>query len=157
MQSFGITSGGQDVAEYVLTNANGMEARIITYGGIITSIRTPDRNGVMANVALGFNNLKDYETRNPYFGAIVGRYANRVANAKFTLNGAGYTLAPNDGPNSLHGGSKGFDKRVWSTVSVESNGVQLRYLSPDGEEGYPGNLAVTVTYTLTNNNEIRID
>jgi aldose 1-epimerase len=160
MRSYGITSDGQNVAEYVLTNANGMEARIITFGGIITSIRTPDRNGVMANVALGFNNLKDYETRNPYFGAIVGRYANRVADAKFTLNGAGYALAANDGANSLHGGNKGFDKRVWSAENVERNGivgVQLSYLSPDGEEGYPGNLAVSVTYTLTDNNEIRID
>jgi aldose 1-epimerase len=159
-QPYGTTADGQAVEEYTLTNANGMEVKIITYGGIITSIRVPDRNGEMANVTLGFNNLQDYETRNPYFGNITGRYANRIANATFELEGNTYTLAANNGPNTLHGGTVGFDKRVWEATSVEAEGevgLQLSYLSPDGEEGYPGNLDVSVTYTLTDNNEIRMD
>jgi len=158
---YGTTSGGEAVDEYTLTNANGMEVKIITYGGIITSIRVPDRYGNMANVTLGFASLEDYETNNSsYFGALIGRYGNRIANAKFTLDGVEYTLAANNGPNSLHGGLKGFDKVVWSAQEVEAeNGValELTYLSADMEEGFPGNLSVTVVYTLTDDNELVID
>jgi aldose 1-epimerase len=137
-----------------------MEVKIITYGGTITSIRVPDREGNLANVTLGFDNLADYETRSPYFGNITGRYANRIAGATFTLNETAYTLAANNGPNSLHGGVEGFDNKVWEAEIVEGDadvGVSLHYLSADGEEGYPGNLDVTVVYTLTNDNEIRMD
>lgn len=160
MSSYGTTADGVAVDEYTLTNANGMEVKIITYGGIITSIRVPDRNGNMANVALGFDNLQDYETKNPYFGCITGRYANRIAGGKFSIEGEEYTLAANNGPNSLHGGLKGFDKVVWTATEVESDagvGLELTYLSPDGEEGYPGNLDAKVVYTLTDENEIRMD
>lgn len=159
--AYGTTSGGEAVDEYTLTNANGMEVKIITYGGIITSIRVPDRDENWANVALGFDNLADYETRNgPYFGGITGRYANRIAAGKFTIDDTEYSLATNNAPNSLHGGVKGYDKVVWTGAEVESaDGValELSYLSPDGEEGYPGNLQAKVVYTLTNADEIRID
>ena len=160
VQPFGTTTDGQDVDEYILTNANGMEVRIITYGGIITSVQVPDRSGNFTNVVLGFDNLSDYETKSPYFGSITGRYANRIANARFTLDGEEYELAPNDGPNSLHGGVEGFDNKVWEAQPIESNdevGVSLHYLSPDGEEGYPGNLDVTVVYNLTKDNELRME
>lgn len=159
-QPYGTTADGQSVEEYILTNANGVEVRIITYGGIITSVQVPDRDGFRANINLGFNNLADYETKSPYFGCIAGRYANRIANAEFTLEGKKYTLAANDGPNSLHGGNVGFDKRVWQASPVSGNGevgVALHYLSPDGEEGYPGNLDVKVVYTLTADNGLRLD
>jgi aldose 1-epimerase len=159
--SFGTTAAGEAVDEYTLTNANGMEVKIITYGGTITSIRVPDRDGNMANVALGFDNLADYETRSPYFGNITGRYANRIAGAKFSIDGTEYTLAANNGPNSLHGGVEGFDNKVWTAAEVEGDdgsvGVELSYLSPDSEEGYPGNLDVTVTYWLTDDNELRME
>ncbi len=158
---YGTTSGGESVDEYTLTNAHGMEVKIITYGGIITSIRVPDRYGNMANVTLGFASLEDYETNNTsYFGALIGRYGNRIAGAKFTLDGVEYTLAANNGPNSLHGGLIGFDKVVWDAQEAEAeNGValQLSYLSADMEEGFPGNLSVTVVYTLTDDNELVID
>ncbi len=159
-QPFGTTAAGIAVEEYTLTNSSGMEVKIITYGGAITSIRVPDRYGVMTNVVLGFDNLADYETRSPYFGNITGRYANRIANATFTLDGTVYTLAANNGPNSLHGGINGFDNQVWTAEEIEGDGevgLSLSYLSPDGEEGYPGNLSVTVVYTLTDANELRID
>lgn len=159
-QPFGTTKEGEAVEEYILTNANGMEVRILTYGGILTSIRVPDRNGALENVTLGFDTLEKYETQSPYFGAITGRYANRIAEGKFALDGETYTLATNNGPNSLHGGNRGFDKRVWSAEEVtnsEGVGLRLSYTSPDGEEGYPGTLETTVTYTLTDNNELRID
>ena len=154
---YGTTADGVAVDEYILTNANGMEVHIITYGGTITSIWVPDRNGNMGNVALGFDNLADYETKSPYFGCIIGRYGNRIANGRFSIDGVEYTLAQNNGVNSLHGGLKGFDKVVWTAEEVESEdgvALQLTYLSPDGEEGYPGNLDVTVVYTLTDDNEI---
>jgi aldose 1-epimerase len=153
-----------------------MEVKIITYGGTITSIKVPDRHRNLANVALGFDNLQDYETKSPYFGCITGRYANRIANARFTLDGVTYCLDKNNGPNSLHGGIRGFDKMVWEVTKAEAgkDGVvlQLHYLSLAGEgwdpvnnnnpsctdvKGYPGNLDVYVTYTLTNKNEIRMD
>lgn len=158
---YGTTADGVAVDEYTLTNANGVEVKIITYGGIITSVKVPDRYGNMANVTLGFTNLQDYETRNTnYFGALIGRYGNRIAGGKFTLDGVEYTLAVNNGPNHLHGGLKGFDKVVWAAQEVEAEdgvALQLSYLSADMEEGYPGNLDVKVVYTLTNKNELRID
>jgi aldose 1-epimerase len=160
VQPFGTTTDGQDIDQYTLTNANGVSVSIITYGGIVTSVIVPDRYGNMANINLGFDNLADYQTRNPYFGCITGRYANRIANATFELDGNTYTLAANNGPNSLHGGAVGFDKRVWEATPVEGDnevGVSFHYLSPDGEEGYPGNLDVTVVYTLTDDNELRMD
>src|SRR5512136_1506059 len=128
------TTDGKAVDEYTLTNANGMEVKIITYGGIVTSVKVPDRHGKIANVALGFNNLNDYVTKNsPYFGAIIGRYGNRIANGVFTLNGVTYCLDANNGPNSLHGGAKGFDKVVWTVTKVidgpKSVGIVLHYLS----------------------------
>src|SRR3990172_2377285 len=116
-QFYGTTTDGIDVFEYTLTNARGMEVKIITFGGIITSVTVPDRQRKMANVTLGFNNLEDYETKNsPYFGAIIGRYGNRIANGRFTLDGVTYCLDANNGPNSLHGGGKGFDKQVWTVT-----------------------------------------
>src|SRR5579883_1613590 len=157
---FGKTADGKPVDLYVLTNAHGLKAKVITYGGIITELHTPDRNGKSADVVLGFDNLKGYLAGHPYFGALVGRVANRIAKGKFTLDGKTYQLAVNNGPNALHGGLQGFDKKVWKAEPVEGAdgpGVRLSCSSPDGEEGYPGNLSVTVTYTLTNQNELRID
>ncbi len=158
--AFGKTRDGEPVDLHVLTNANGMEVAITNYGGRVVSVKVPDRSGKFADVVLGFDNLDGYLGNDPYFGALVGRYANRVANAHFTLDGRDYHLAQNDGMNSLHGGLKGFDKRVWRAKDASANGVpaiQLTYLSADGEEGYPGTLTVTVTYTLTAKNELRID
>ena len=171
---YGTTADGQDVYEYTLTNANKdpMEVKIITYGGIITSIKVPGRQREMANVALGFDNLQDYETKNPYFGCITGRYANRIALGRFAIDGTTYCLDINNDPNSLHGGFVGFDKKVWEVTKAEAgpDGVvlELHYLSlagegyepaacADGEPGYPGNLEVYVTYTVTNHNEIVMD
>ena len=159
-QTFGKTEDGQQADLYTLTNKNGVQVTITNYGATVVSLRVPDRNGQLADVALGYDNVKDYETGKAYFGTTVGRYANRIAHGKFTLNGATYTLPKNDGDNSLHGGSKGFSKRFWTAREVSArNGqaLELRYLSKDGEEGYPGNLSVTVVFTLTNNNELKID
>jgi len=153
---YGITSDGVQVDEVTLTNASSMEVKIITYGGIVTSIRTPDRNGEIANVVLGFSSLQDYENPHPYFGAVAGRYANRIAKAKFILDGKTYTLAQNNGENSLHGGTKGLDRRVW-TVEESTAGLALTYLSPDGEEGFPGNLVIKVVYSLNDENALQID
>jgi len=158
-QDFGKTKDGVSADLYSLTNANGTEVDITNYGGIITSIIVPDKDGNMGDVALGFDNLDDYMKKSPYFGCIVGRYGNRIAKGKFTLNGKTYTLAVNDGPNHLHGGIVGFDKVIWDAKEVRGGdyvGLKLSYLSKDGEEGYPGNLSVTVTYLLTNDNEIKI-
>lgn len=158
--SFGKTKDGEPVDLYVLTNASGMEVAITNYGGAVVSVKVPDRSGKFADVVLGFDNLEGYLGNEPYFGALVGRYANRIANGRFTLDGHEYHLAQNDGKNSLHGGLKGFDKRVWRAKDASANGVaaiQMNYLSEDGEEGYPGNLSVTVTYTLTAKNELKID
>jgi len=158
-KDFGKTKDGVSADLYSLTNANGMEVDITNYGGIITSIIVPDKDGNMGDVALGFDNLDDYMKKSPYFGCIVGRYGNRIAKGKFTLNGKTYTLAVNDGPNHLHGGIVGFDKVIWDAKEVRGGdyvGLKLSYLSKDGEEGYPGNLSVTVTYLLTNDNEIKI-
>jgi aldose 1-epimerase len=151
---------GEAVDLYTLTNANGVEVRIMTYGGIIQSILAPDRDGEMENVTLGFNSLDDYLAGHPYFGNITGRYANRIALGKFSIGDEEYELAINNEPNALHGGEKGFDKFVWAAEEVTGDdgvGVKLSRTSPDGEEGYPGNLDVEVTYTLTDSDELRID
>jgi aldose 1-epimerase len=162
VQPYGTTADGQEVDEYILTNANGMEVHIINLGGTITEVHFPDRNGVMENVVLGHADLEGYETNfeGPYFGCITGRYANRIANGEFTLDGETYTLATNNGPNHLHGGDVGFNLRIWEASEFQNDegvGVEMSYLSPAGEEGYPGNLDVTVTYTLTDDNEIVMD
>lgn len=157
---FGTTADGVAVQEYTLTNAGGMEVKILTYGGTLRSVMVPDRDGSLANVNLGFDNIADYETKSPYFGCITGRYANRIARGTFVIDGELYLLAQNNGVNALHGGLKGFDKVVWTAEEVESDeglAVQFSYLSPDMEEGYPGNLDVKVTYTLTDDNTILMD
>jgi aldose 1-epimerase len=160
-QPFGKTAAGEPVEIYTLTNAKGVEARITTYGGALVSLKVPDRTGKFADVVLGFDNLEGYLNNNgPFFGVIVGRYANRIGKARFSLNGKEYTLAKNNGENTLHGGNKGFDKFVWKARELRSKdavAVSLSHLSKDGDEGYPGNLSVRVLYTLTNNNELRID
>jgi aldose 1-epimerase len=151
--------GGQPVELYTLRNGRGMTVRITNYGGIIQSIDVPDRRGRAANVTLGFDNLDDYVTSSPYFGSITGRYANRIAGGRFTLEGVEYQLAQNNGVNHLHGGNVGFDKRVWAATPIErrdSVGLRLTYVSPAGEENYPGTLRTEVTYTLTGRNEIRM-
>ena len=159
-ENFGKTSEGQNVDIYTLTNRRGAEVKITNYGGIITSLKVPDRKGKRDDIVLGFDNLDAYLKGSPYFGAIIGRYANRIAKGRFTLNGHQYTLAVNNGENHLHGGIKGFDKVVWTARPLKvPNGAALRltYLSKDAEEGYPGNLSVRVIYTLTNVNELKIE
>jgi len=157
VESFGKLPSGEEVRLFTLTNKNGMEARIMNYGGAIVSLKTPDRNGQLADVVLGFDSLDGYLKGSPYFGALVGRYGNRIAGGKFVLNGETYTLPVNNGPNSLHGGLKGFDKVLWSAEQGEGQSLVLKYVSADGEEGYPGELSATVTYTLTDDNELKID
>jgi len=161
VESFGKTPEGQQVRLYTLTNAHGLKARIMTYGAIVVSLEVPDKSGKMDDIVLGYDNLDSYVKNSPYFGAIVGRYGNRIGKGRFTLDGVTYDkLAINNGENHLHGGIKGFDKVVWTDEPVRRSnavGVKLSYLSKDGEEGYPGNLQATVTYTLTNDNELRID
>ena len=156
---FGKMPDGTAIDLYVLTNASGMKAKVMTYGAILTELHVPDREGKFDDVVLGFDNLAGYLKGHPHFGSTVGRVANRIARGKFTLEGKEYRLAVNNGPNSLHGGLKGFDKKVWKAEAMETAdgaAVKLSYLSPDGEEGYPGNLSTTVTYTLTNQNELKI-
>ena len=150
---------GRPVILYTLTNAHGVEISAMNYGGIIQSIRVPDRNGKFADIVLGHDTAEGYMPNPPYIGAIVGRYANRIANGTFTLDGKTYTLPKNDGPNTLHGGTtKTFDKVIWESQPLKGkNAVSFTYLSADGEEGFPGNLKVTVTYTLTDSNELVID
>jgi aldose 1-epimerase len=146
---------------YTLRNPDGMTARIMTYGGIVQSLSVPDRQGNFSDVVLGYDSLGGYLTNSPYFGALIGRYGNRIAKGHFTLDGKTYTLALNNGSNSLHGGLKGFDKVVWQVVRAEYTPqgpqLELTYTSPDGEEGYPGTLTVTALYTVTRNNELRVD
>jgi aldose 1-epimerase len=157
---FGQLPDTRPVDLFTLTNSHGLVAKITNFGGIITELHVPDKSGKLANVVLGFDNLPQYVAKHPYFGAIIGRIGNRIAKGRFTLDGVQYTIATNDGTNHLHGGIKGFDKVLWTATANDTpDGPSLRltYLSPDGEEGYPGNLSVTVTYTLTNNNELRID
>jgi aldose 1-epimerase len=153
--------GGDSVFQYTLTNKNGMIIKVINYGGTVTDIITPDKDGNMGNVVLGYDSLAGFlQTGNPYFGCLVGRYANRIANAKFTLDGKEYTLAPNNNGNTLHGGIKGFDKRIWKASDINTDSVssiKFSYDSKDGEEGYPGNLHSEVVYTLTKDNELKIE
>src|SRR5215475_3484153 len=159
-RDFGKLPDGTPVFEYTLTNAQNMSVGVLNYGGIITSIKVPDRDGKIDNVVLGFRNIDDYASKNPYFGVITGRYANRIADAKFTLDGKEYKLAANNGPNSLHGGLKGFDKHIWqgkSLATPEGPALELSYISKDGEEGFPGNLSVTTVYTLTDDNGLKIE
>ncbi|HKX30687.1 MAG TPA: aldose epimerase family protein [Blastocatellia bacterium] len=159
-ENFGKTPEGQVVEIYTLTNANGVEARITTYGAIVVSLKTPDRDGKLEDIVLGFDTLDGYLKGHPYFGAIIGRFGNRIGKAKFTLNGTEYKLAANNGENTLHGGLKGFDKVVWKAKPAthkDSTELELTYLSKDGEEGFPGNLSVKVVYTLSNNDELKID
>jgi aldose 1-epimerase len=157
---FGKTADGTAVDLFILTNTSGVTAKLITYGALLTEMHVPDREGKTADIVLGFDNLDAYLAGHPMFGATVGRVANRIADAKFTLDGKEYKLAANNGPNSLHGGNKGFDKAVWKAETREvPDGVAVRFThrSPDGDEGYPGNLDVAVTYTLTDKNELKID
>jgi aldose 1-epimerase len=156
-EAFGKSPDGKPVDLYILKNKHGMEVCAMTYGGAVVSIRVPDRKGHFDDVALGFDKADDYTAKVPYFGAIIGRYGNRIGGAKFTLDGKEYTLPKNDGPNSLHGGTKGFDKVVWAAEPFEKPGevgVIFKHTSPDGDQGYPGDLKVTVTYTLNDNNEL---
>jgi aldose 1-epimerase len=157
---FGTTQDSVAVEAYTLTNARGMSLRVLTYGAVIQSLLAPDAQGRAADVVLGFDDLRGYETQSPYFGAVVGRYANRIAAGRFTLDGKTYQLAKNNGPNSLHGGVRGFDKVVWEAASFQhgdSVGVVLTHTSPDGDEGYPGELHARVTYTLTPDDHVVID
>jgi aldose 1-epimerase len=157
---FGATDSGEPVELFTLTNSHGLEVRAITYGGIILSLKTPDRDGVLGDIVLGFEDLEPYLAGTPYFGAIIGRYGNRIAGGRFTLDGQTYTLTRNDGENHLHGGDRGFDKVVWAGEPFQNDtaaGVMLTYTSPDGEEGYPGTLRAEVTYTLTDANELVVD
>lgn len=156
---FGTIPDGQEVYAYTLKNSNGVRISICTYGGIIVSLMIPDKNGEFRDVILGYDNLDSYLKGNKYFGAIIGRFANRIQYGKFTLNGKEYILERNNGQNHLHGGIKGFDKVVWDAVVVEDepSTLELSYLSKDGEEGYPGNLKVKVTYALTEDNALEIN
>ena len=160
-EAFGKMPDGTPVDKYTLSNVHGMEVGIITYGGAVQSIKVPNKDGKLGDVALGFDDLADYlKDTNPFFGALIGRYGNRIAKGQFTLEGTQYQIPTNNGPNTLHGGPKGFDKKVWAAAPLENSnwvGVELTYFSADGEMGYPGNLAVTVRYTLNNDNELRID
>jgi aldose 1-epimerase len=162
-EPFGDTKEGVPITRYILANDRGMTVSIINYGATVTSIELPDREKKAANVVLGFPTLEGYLGKDPYFGCIVGRYANRIAKGKFKLNGKNYTLAINDGPNHMHGGLKSFSDAVWSArptapaADGKSAGVELMYESPDGEEGYPGRVKTTVVYTLNDANELRID
>jgi aldose 1-epimerase len=154
------THDNRDVYLYTMTNRSGMEVRITTLGGIIVSLTAPDRDGGFADVVLGFDDLDSYKQAHPFFGALVGRYANRIADAAFTLNGTPFHLVPSEGKNQLHGGTQGFDKKVWDSAIVpaqDGDSLALSCFSPDMEQGYPGNLDVTVLYTLTEDNALRID
>lgn len=155
--SFGRLPGGTAVELFTLTNSNGLFAKITNYGTIITELHVPDRQGKLGDIVLGFDNLAQYLKGHPYFGATVGRFANRIAKGKFALDGKNYTLAVNNGPNALHGGLRGFDKVIWKAEPQDGACVKFAYTSADGEEGYPGKLDVTVVMTLTDLNELRID
>jgi aldose 1-epimerase len=151
---------GKNVVLFTLTNDQGMSMSVTNYGGIVTSFFAPDKTGAMADIVLGNNNVDSYVKNNPYFGAIIGRYGNRIGKAAFTLNGKKYALSMNDGENTLHGGAKGFDKVVWEAKEVKSKdavGIEFKYLSKDGEQGFPGNLTATVIYWLTNKSEFTVE
>ena len=161
---FGKTTDGQEAQLFTLTNNNGVKATISTYGGTLTSLLVPDKTGKLSNVILGFDNVSGYQSpafkkSNPYFGALIGRYGNRIAKGKFTIDGQAYQVGVNDGANSLHGGKVGFNQKMWqgkAGTSADGQAVTLKYVSKDGEEGYPGNLTVTVVYTLTADNALKI-
>ena len=156
---YGKTKDNKKIDLYSFKNKNGMQVDIINYGGIITSLKVPDKNGETENIVLGYNKLEDYINENPYFGSIIGRYGNRIAKGKFNLNGNQYTLATNNDENHLHGGNIGFDKVIWEAetkINSNSSSLILKYLSRDMEEGYPGNLYTTVTYKITNDNSVEI-
>lgn len=161
IRNFGSMPDGSPVKLYILRNANGMTVKVTEYGLIITELHVPDKNGNLGNVVLGFDNLERYLKGHPFFGAIAGRVANRIGGARFVIDGQEYTLAKNNGPNHLHGGLQGFDKKLWRSRPLpptqDEVAVEFEYMSPDGEEGYPGNLRVVVKYTLTSKNELRID
>jgi len=159
-KQFGTTPSGEVVTEYTLTNKRGSIAKIINLGGIITELHVRDKNGVLDDIVLGFDTLEPYLAVGPYFGALIGRVGNRIANAKFTLDGVTYELAANNGTNNLHGGVQGFDKKVWTATPFEDAqgpGLKLHLLSEDGDQGFPGNLDVTVTYQFTHEDEIIVD
>jgi aldose 1-epimerase len=159
-RTFGVTPDGATIACYTLTNVHQLEADILSYGGTVLALRVPDRSGRLGDVVLGFQTLAPYLSDQPYVGALIGRYANRIAGGRFALNGVTYTLARNDGPNHLHGGPNGFHRQIWNAQerpSAAGPSLELTYLSRDGEEGYPGNLSVTVVYTLTDQNALQID
>lgn len=157
--AFGSTPKGEKVESYTLKNQKGMEVSILTYGGIITSLKVPNKAGVSEEVVIGFSNLEQYTKDNPYFGALIGRYGNRIAKGQFTLDGIKYQLATNNGVNALHGGPEGFHRKVWTAEEAKAGDaatLKLKYVSKDMEEGYPGNLTVFVTYTLNNNNSLDV-
>lgn len=159
-KAFGATPDGKTADLYVLTNKNGMEVSITNYGGIVVSVKVPDRQGKLGDVVLGFDTLDGYVADKSYFGALIGRYGNRIGGAKFSIDGATYTLAKNNGENVLHGGIIGFNKMLWEAGDVSKGdepALELKYTSKDGEEGFPGNLMTTVVYTLTNKNELKIE
>ncbi|EDO38130.1 predicted protein [Nematostella vectensis] len=153
---YGQTKAGKDVYKYTFTNMNGVQVEVISFGAIIIAVKTPDRNGTFEDITLGYDDIKGFEDNPPYFGSTIGRVANRIANAEFTLDGKTYHLAKNNGPNCLHGGLIGFNKVLWQS-SIEEDHVKMSYTSHDGEEGFPGKVKVTVTYSLTEDNEIRIN
>lgn len=151
-----IKLNGKKVSLYMLKNSNGMSAEICNYGARVTKLNVPDKKGITADVVLSFDSLEDITTKETYFNATCGRFANRIRHASFALDGKTYALAVNNGPNSLHGGVEGFNMKVWDVKAVSESEIKLHYISPDGEEGYPGNLDVTLTYSLTENNELKI-
>jgi aldose 1-epimerase len=157
---FGKLADGTAVELYTVTNARALVMKVMTYGAVMTELQVPDRNGKISDITLGFDNLEQYTGVHPYFGSTIGRVANRIAKGKFTLEGKDYNLAVNDGPNALHGGLKGFNRVLWKAEPIEGkkeNSVKFSYVSKDGEEGYPGSVNVTVTYTLTDKNELKIE
>lgn len=155
---FGPTAEGHEIDEYILGNANGLKVGIISYGAAIVSIEAPDVQGHMADVVLGFDHTSGYQSaENPYFGACCGRFANRLAKGRFSIDGETYSVAANHGPNSLHGGLVGFDKKIWSAEFIDDRAVRMSLVSPDGEEGYPGALKVRLVYTLTDDNELKLE
>src|SRR5215467_4771396 len=159
-KSFGKTPDGEAVELYTLTNKNSVEASISTYGGAVVSLKVPDLHGTLEDIVLGYDSVDGYIADKSYFGALIGRYGNRIGHAQFSLDGKTYSLAKNNGQNSLHGGIKGFNKAVWTAKEIpakDGQALELKYLSKDGEEGFPGNLQVTVVYTLTDSNELRIE
>jgi aldose 1-epimerase len=153
---FGHLSDGREVHKVTLGNRSGVSVEILTYGGVIRSLEVPDREGHLKNVVLGFTALDDYVSSSPYFGAIIGRYANRIAQGRFSIDGTSYQVSVNDSPNSLHGGHEGFDSKIWQVADIDDSSLTLHYVSCDGEEGYPGTLSINVRYELTAGNALRV-